>query len=474
MFDYIERNLRMTTYRTESDSMGQIQVDSSKYWGAQTERSLVHFSIGTDLIPIQVIHALALLKKAAAISNNALGELDDVKTKLIVQAADEVLSGKLDSEFPLRVWMTGSGTQSNMNVNEVISNRAIEIAGGQIGSKTPIHPNDHVNMSQSSNDTFPTAMYIATAIEINKHLLPTLNKFSASLWEKAKSWDSIVKIGRTHMQDAVPLTLGQEFSGYATAIDENISRIKTALNDVYQLAVGGTAVGTGINTHKDFAVTIAKHISELTGLPFITAPNKFAVQGAHDALVAMSGMLKTLANTLYKIANDIRILSCGPRAGLHELILPENEPGSSIMPGKVNPTQCEAMAMVAIQVIANDTAVTLGGASGYLEMNVYKPLMIYNILQSISIMNDSCNSFREYLLNGVKPNTKRIDYYLQNSLMLVTVLSPVIGYDKASKLAHYADEKECSLSEANLALGFLSADEFTKLVDPYKMAYPHK
>lgn len=464
----------MTTYRTESDSMGQIQVDSSKYWGAQTERSLVHFSIGTDLIPIQVIHALALLKKAAAISNNALGELDDVKTKLIVQAADEVLSGKLDSEFPLRVWMTGSGTQSNMNVNEVISNRAIEIAGGQIGSKTPIHPNDHVNMSQSSNDTFPTAMYIATAIEINKHLLPTLNKFSASLWEKAKSWDSIVKIGRTHMQDAVPLTLGQEFSGYATAIDENISRIKTALNDVYQLAVGGTAVGTGINTHKDFAVTIAKHISELTGLPFITAPNKFAVQGAHDALVAMSGMLKTLANTLYKIANDIRILSCGPRAGLHELILPENEPGSSIMPGKVNPTQCEAMAMVAIQVIANDTAVTLGGASGYLEMNVYKPLMIYNILQSISIMNDSCNSFREYLLNGVKPNTKRIDYYLQNSLMLVTVLSPVIGYDKASKLAHYADEKECSLSEANLALGFLSADEFTKLVDPYKMAYPHK
>jgi fumarate hydratase class II len=461
-------------YRIESDSMGEVQVESNRYWGAQTERSLVHFSIGHDLIPIAVIHALALLKKAAAITNNSLGMLDEAKTKLISQAADEILSGKLDAEFPLRVWMTGSGTQSNMNVNEVISNRAIEIAGGEMGSKTPIHPNDHVNMSQSSNDTFPTAMCIATTLQINQRLLPTLEKFSQSLWQKAKAWDNIVKIGRTHMQDAVPLTLGQEFSGYATMVDNNIARVKATLGDVYQLAVGGTAVGTGINTHKDFAVTIARQISELTAMPFVSAPNKFAVQGSHDALVATSASLKTLANSLYKIANDIRILSCGPRAGLHELILPENEPGSSIMPGKVNPTQCEAMTMVAVQVIANDVAVTMGGAGGYLEMNVYKPVMIYNLLQSIDILNDACNSFREYLLEGMVPNTKQIDYYLQNSLMLVTVLSPVIGYDKASKLAHYADENNCSLSEANLVLGFLYDEEFKKLVNPYKMAYPHE
>jgi len=463
----------MANYRTESDSMGEIQVESNKYWGAQTQRSLVHFSIGKDLIPIQVVHALTLLKKAAAISNNELGVLDNAKTKLIVQAADEVVSGKLDDQFPLRVWMTGSGTQSNMNVNEVISNKAIEISGGIMGSKTPIHPNDHVNMSQSSNDTFPTAMCIATALELNNNLLPTLVKLSASFWEKAKSWDNIVKIGRTHMQDAVPMTLGQEFSGYAIMIDDNILRIKMMLPDVYKLAVGGTAIGTGINTHKDFAITIAKHIGILTKLPFITAPNKFAVQGSHDALVSMSGMLRTLANSLYKIANDIRILSCGPRAGIHELILPENEPGSSIMPGKVNPTQCEAMAMVSLQVIANDLAVTMGGASGYLEMNVYKPLIIYNIIHSIDILNDSCNSFREYMLDGMKPNNKKIDYYLKNSLMLVTVLSPVIGYDKASKLAHYAEDKDCSLSEANQALKFLSDEEFAKLVDPYNMAYPH-
>lgn len=460
--------------RVESDSMGKIEVDSSRYWGAQTERSLHHFAIGKELIPMPVVYALTLLKKAAAISNHELGELDETRANLIVQAADEILAGKLDAHFPLHVWMTGSGTQSNMNVNEVISNRAIEIAGGQMGSKNPVHPNDHVNMSQSSNDTFPTAMCIATAIEINQHLLPALAKFSAALWEKATTWDNIVKIGRTHMQDAVPMTLGQEFSGYAVLIDDNINRIKSSLSDVYQLAVGGTAIGTGINTHKDFAVTIAKHISQLTSLPFVTAPNKFAAQGSHDPLVAISGMLKTLANTLYKIANDIRLLSCGPRAGIHELILPENEPGSSIMPGKVNPTQCEAMAMVAVQVMANDIAVTFGGAGGYLEMNVYKPLMIHNILQSVSILSDSCNSFKEFLLDGMKPNLKQIDYFMQNSLMLVTVFSPVIGYDKASQMAHYADEHDCSLSEANKVLGFLPEEEFKRLINPYKMAYPHK
>ena len=463
----------MATFRNESDSMGEIKVQNNHYWGAQTERSLHHFAIGSELIPLPVVHSLAILKKAAAITNQELGMLDEMRADLIIKAADEVISGKLDAEFPLHVWMTGSGTQSNMNVNEVISNRAIEISGGQLGSKNPIHPNDHVNMSQSSNDTFPTAMCMATAIQINKHLLPTLARFSISLWVKSAAWDHIVKIGRTHMQDAVPMTLGQEFSGYAQLIDDNIERIKYALNDVYQLAAGGTAIGTGINTHKDFAASVAKHISKLTGLPFVTAPNKFAAQGSHDPLVAMSGALKTLANTLYKIANDIRILSCGPRAGIHELILPENEPGSSIMPGKVNPTQCEAMAMVCVQVIANDTAITLGGAGGYLEMNVYKPVMIYNLLQSIELVNDSCNSFREFLLEGMEPNLKQIDALMNNSLMLVTALSPVIGYDKASQMAHYANEHDCSLSEANKVLGFLSDEEFKELINPYKMAYPH-
>ena len=460
--------------RIESDSMGKIEVESSRYWGAQTERSLHHFAIGKELIPLPVVHSLAILKKAAAISNKELSMLDEMRANLIIEAATEVIDGKLDEHFPLHVWMTGSGTQSNMNVNEVISNRAIEISGGEMGSKNPIHPNDHVNMSQSSNDTFPTAMCMATAIEINKCLLPALEKFSQSLWEKARKWDNIVKIGRTHMQDAVPMTLGQEFSGYAVLIDDNITRIKEGLKDVYQLAVGGTAIGTGINTHKDFATTIAQHISKLTNLPFITAPNKFAAQGSHDALVAISGALKTLANSLFKIANDIRILSCGPRAGIHELILPENEPGSSIMPGKVNPTQCEALAMIAAQVMANDIAVTIGGSGGYLEMNVYKPLMIHNILQSVSILSDGCNCFREFLLDGMEPNVKKIEYLMQNSLMLVTVFSPVIGYDKASQMAHYADKHDCSLKEANQALGFLSIEEFDSLINPYKMAYPHK
>lgn len=461
-------------YRTESDSMGEIQVPADKYWGAQTERSLIHFAIGQDLIPIAVIYALTLIKKAVAISNQKLGELDADKAELITQACNRILSGEFDDQFPLHVWMTGSGTQSNMNVNEVIANLAIEAAGGQLGSKTPIHPNDHVNMSQSSNDVFPTAMYIAVALEINNKLLPTLAEFAKDLWQKAQNWDAIVKIGRTHLQDAVPLTLGQEFSGYATLIDENIKRLQGTLSDVYKLALGGTAVGTGINTPSGFAAMACKEISQLTGLPFVSAKNKFAVHGSHDALVAVSAMLKTLANSLNKISNDIRLISCGPRAGIHELILPENEPGSSIMPGKVNPTQCEAMSMVAIQVMANDVAVSFAGSAGHLEMNVYKPQIIFNILQSITILNDACNSFRKHLLDGLQPNTKVIDKYLKHSLMLVTTLSPVIGYDKAAKLAHYANHHDCSLAEANKELKFLDAAEFNKLTDPYKMAYPHK
>jgi fumarate hydratase, class II len=459
--------------RVETDSMGSIEVDDSKYWGAQTQRSLEHFSIGSDLIPIQTVHALAILKKSAAMANQELGMLKGPIAKLIIQAADEVIEGKMDKEFPLHVWMTGSGTQSNMNVNEVISNKAIEIANGVPGSKTPVHPNDHVNMSQSSNDTFPTAMHISIVLEVNKLLLPALDNLSKELWKKVKEWDKIIKIGRTHMQDAVPLSLGQEFSGYASMIDSNIKRVKDGLVDLHELAVGGTAVGTGLNTHKDFAVTVAKVIAKITGCPFITAKNKFAAQGAHDSMVAFSGCLKTLAVSLFKISNDIRLLSCGPRAGFHELSIPSNEPGSSIMPGKVNPTQCEAMAMVSAQVMANDVAVNIGGASGYLEMNVYKPLIIFNILHSVEIISDSCNNFTKFLLIETKPNTKKIDQYLHESLMLVTALSPIIGYDKASKLAHYADDNDTSLNEANKALKFLSQEEFDKALDPYKMAYPH-
>jgi fumarate hydratase class II len=462
------------TKRIETDSMGEIEVDDQYYWGAQTQRSLRYFNIGKDKIPLAVIYALTLIKKAAAMTNLELGMLDEKLAKLIITAADEILAKKYDQHFPLHVWMTGSGTQSNMNVNEVISNLASELSGGKKGSKKPIHPNDHVNMSQSSNDVFPTAMYIAVALENNNRLLPSLDKLSGQLWKLSKEWDKIVKIGRTHMQDAVPMTLGQEFSGYATLIDQNIQRIRLAINGVYELAIGGTAIGTGINTHKDFATTIAATIRKLTGLPFISAPNKFAAQGSHDELVALSGAYKTLANTLYKIANDIRLLGSGPRAGINELLLPENEPGSSIMPGKVNPTQCEALSMVALQVIANDVAVTLGGSGGFLEMNVYKPLMIDNILQSITIMADGCTSFRLFLLNDLQANTKKIDYFMKNSLMLVTAFSPVIGYDNASKMAHYANVHECSLFEANQVLKFLSEEEFNKLLDPYKMAYPHQ
>ena len=455
--------------RIETDSMGKIEVSDNVYWGAQTQRSILHFSIGNGLVPKEVIRAMAIIKKAAAIANNELGILDTDKKDIIVKVADEIISGKLDAHFPLHVWMTGSGTQSNMNVNEVISNRAIELLGGKKGSKTPIHPNDHVNMSQSSNDSFPTAMYVATAYEITNKLIPAVEFMLADLDKKTKEWDGIVKIGRTHMQDAVPLTLGQEFSGYAALLKKNIIRIKASLTDVYELALGGTAVGTGLNAPVGFAEKVAQNIAKITGIPFVTAENKFEVQGSHDALVAMMGQLKTLANSLFKIANDIRLLSCGPRAGFHELILPENEPGSSIMPGKVNPTQCEAMAMVAAQVMGYDVAVGIGGSAGYLEMNVYKPLMIFNIIQSINIISDSCVNFTKYLLDGMQPNRDKIDYYLKNSLMLVTALSPVIGYDKSSKMAHHANENNISLEQANKNLGFLSEDEFNKIVDPYKM-----
>ncbi len=455
--------------RIETDSMGEIEVNSNKYWGAQTERSLIYFSIGNDLIPQEVIKAMAILKKASALANFELGLLKKNYKDLIAQAADEVIDGKHDDQFPLHVWMTGSGTQSNMNVNEVISNRAIELAGGILGSKDPIHPNDHVNMSQSSNDTFPTAMYIATAISVKKKLVPALQTIYTEMNSKVKEWEKIVKIGRTHMQDAVPLTLGQEFSGYAELLKQDISRLEAALTDVYQLAIGGTAVGTGLNAPKEFAQKACKHIAKITGLPFISAENKFAVQGSHDALVAMMAQIKVLANSLFKIANDIRLLSCGPRAGFHELLLPENEPGSSIMPGKVNPTQCEAMTMACVQVFGYDLAVTIAGSAGYLEMNVYKPLIIYNILQSINMLSDSCINFTRFTLAGTKPNKKKIEEYLHNSLMLVTALSPVIGYDKASKIAHYADKHNLSLSEANKALGFLPEDEFNQVVDPYKM-----
>ncbi|WP_395167556.1 class II fumarate hydratase [Francisella salimarina] len=456
-------------YRIETDSMGEVKVDDRYYWGAQTQRSIEHFSIGKDLMPIEVIKALAIIKKAAAITNNELGILPTNKRDIIVTVSDEIISGQLDNHFPLHVWMTGSGTQSNMNVNEVISNRAIELLGGKKGSKSPIHPNDDVNMSQSSNDAFPSAMYIATAFEINKQLLPALEYMYEDLKRKSNDWQAIAKIGRTHMQDAVPLTLGQEFSGYAALLEKNIERIKESLKDVYELVLGGTAVGTGLNAPNGFAEIVAKHIASITGLPFVTATNKFEVQGSHDALVAIMGQLKTLANSLFKIANDIRLLSCGPRAGFHELLIPENEPGSSIMPGKVNPTQCEAMAMVAAQVMGYDVAVGIGGSAGYLEMNVYKPLIIFNIIQSIKIISESCVNFTKYLLEGMTPNHDKIDFYLKNSLMLVTALSPVIGYDKASKMAHYADSNNLSLAEANNALGFLSEEEFSRAVDPYKM-----
>ncbi|MEB3288401.1 MAG: class II fumarate hydratase [Leptolyngbya sp.] len=457
--------------RQETDSMGAIAVPSDRYWGAQTQRSIRYFSIGQDKMPLAVVYAIATIKKASALANADLGKLPREKAEMIAQAADDILAAALDDHFPLHVWMTGSGTQCNMNVNEVIANRAIERAGGVLGSKTPIHPNDHVNMSQSSNDVFPAAMHIAAAQAMHQ-LIPSINRLRHALHEKANAWASIVKIGRTHMQDAVPLTLGQEFSGYVGMLDDNLNRLEALLPELYPLALGGTAVGTGLNAGPGFAEAAAQYIAKFTGMPFVTAPNKFTVMGAHDALVMTSGVLKTLAVSLYKIANDIRLLSCGPRAGFGELHLPENEPGSSIMPGKVNPTQCEALAMVAVQVMGYDAAVAFAGASGYLEMNVYKPLMIFNILQSARLMTDSSHNFTEFLVEGMAPNRKKIDQYVDNSLMLVTALSPVIGYDKASQIAHHAFEHDLTLKEAALALGYISAEDFDQAIDPRRMTQP--
>ena len=463
----------MSAIRTESDSIGEVSVPADKLWGAQTQRSLEHFSIGKDLIPREMITAYAILKKGAANANHAGKRLNDQTHGLIVKVCDEILTGQHHDMFPLHVWMTGSGTQFNMNVNEVISNRCCQLAGTALGSKTPVHPNDHVNMSQSSNDSFPSAMYIASAVNTVQRLIPAVTALRDAIAAKAAEWDDIVKIGRTHMQDATPITLGQEWSGYAGMLSDNLERINDALKSVYHLALGGTTVGTGINAAPGFADAAAAEIAKLTGLPFISAANKFTVQGAHDALVQLSGTFRTLAVSLYKIGNDIRLMSCGPRAGFAELMIPENEPGSSIMPGKVNPTQAEALTMIAVQVMANDVAVGFGGASGYLEMNVYKPLIIYNITHSITILADGCTNFRKFLVDGTKPNLKKINEYVGRSLMLVTALAPVIGYDKASKIAHFAVDHDLTLRDAALQLGFVSAEEFDRVVDPRKMVKPY-
>ena len=459
-------------FRTETDSMGPIEVPAEHYWGAQTERSLHHFNIGPDRMPRSMIRAFGLLKKAAAQVNQDLGKLAADKARLIVQAAEEVAAGKLDAEFPLRVWQTGSGTQTNMNANEVISNRAIELAGGKMGSKKPIHPNDDVNMSQSSNDTFPTAMHIAAAEEIVNLLMPAVQKLRDALHAKAEEFAGIVKIGRTHLMDAVPLTLGQEFSGYVAQLDADLKRIDAVLPDIYELAIGGTAVGTGLNTHPEFADRTAAKIAELTGLPFVSAPNKFAALAAHDALVMASGALRTLACSLMKIANDIRWMGSGPRCGLGELRLPENEPGSSIMPGKVNPTQSEAMTMVCLQVIGNDTAIAAAGTQGNFELNVFKPLIIHNLLHSITLLADACVSFTEFCVLGIEPDRERIAGYVANSLMLVTALSPHIGYDKAAKVAKKAHEENPTLRQAAVELGFVKPEEFDRYVQPNKMLAP--
>ncbi len=463
----------MPDIRKETDSLGEVEVAADKLWGAQTQRSLEHFSIGRDLMPREMIAAYAILKKAAANANHAGQRLDGQRHKLIVHVCDEILNGQHHDMFPLHVWMTGSGTQFNMNVNEVISNRCSQLAGTPLGSKTPVHPNDHVNMSQSSNDSFPSAMNIAAAVNVKQRLIPAVRALQDAIAAKAEQWKDIVKIGRTHMQDATPLTLGQEWSGYAGMLGDDRERMEDALKGVYRLALGGTAVGTGINAAPGFAEAVASEIAKLTGLPFVSAPNKFTVQGAHDALVQLSGTLRTLAVSLYKIANDIRLMSCGPRAGFAELEIPENEPGSSIMPGKVNPTQAEALTMIAVQVMANDVAVGFGGAGGYLEMNVYKPLIIFNITHSITIMTDGCTNFRKFLIEGTKPNLKKIKEYVDRSLMLVTALAPVIGYDKASQIAHYAMDNDLTLKAAALKLGFVTEEEFDRVVDPRKMTHPY-
>lgn len=462
----------MIKTRMETDSMGEIPVAADKYWGAQTERSLHHFNIGIDIMPREVTHAFGVLKKAAALTNFDLGKLTKDKAALIIQVAEEVAKGKLDAHFPLHVWQTGSGTQSNMNANEVISNRAIEIVGGQMGTKDPIHPNDHVNMSQSSNDTFPTAMHIAAAMAFVNKLLPAVRSLREGIATKMHAFKDIVKIGRTHLQDAVPLTLGQEFSGYVAQLDACIARIEHILPELYELALGGTAVGTGLNTHPQFAEKAAKHIAAITQLPFVSAPNKFTALASHEPLVMAHSCLKTLACALMKIANDVRWLGSGPRCGIGELILPENEPGSSIMPGKVNPTQAEAMTMVCAQVIGNDTTVAVAASQGNFELNVFKPVIIFNVLHSLNLLADTCHSFQEFCVHGLQVNHSMIDYYLQNSLMLVTALNQHIGYDQAAKIAKTAHHDNISLQEAAVKLGILTAEQFAQFVKPEEMLAP--
>jgi fumarate hydratase class II len=452
--------------------MGPIEVPADRYWGAQTARSLIHFSIGDDIMPRSMIRAIGILKDAAALTNADLGLLDPKLAELISQAAVEVTAGALDDHFPLRVWQTGSGTQTNMNANEVIANRAIELAGGVLGSKVPVHPNDHVNMSQSSNDTFPTAMHIAAVEQITHVLVPTVRALRDALALKVEAFADIVKIGRTHLMDAVPLTLGQEFSGYVAQLDADLKRIDACLPDLYELALGGTAVGTGLNAHGEFGARVAAHIAQITGLPFVTAPNKVAALAAHDALVQASATLRTLSVSLTKIADDIRWLGSGPRSGLGELVLPPNEPGSSIMPGKVNPTQCEAMIMVCIQVMGNDTAVAVAGSRGNLELNVNKPVIIRNVLHSITLLADSCQAFRRFAVDGLEPDRAQIQRHLENSLMLVTALNPLIGYDKAAQVAKKAHTEGTTLREAALALGHLSGEDFDRAVRPEDMTHP--
>jgi len=458
--------------RTETDSMGPIQVPADRYYGAQTARSLIHFAIGDDRMPAAVIRAFGIIKKASALVNQELGKLSSDKAELISRAADEVIAGKLDDHFPLRVWQTGSGTQSNMNVNEVIANRAIELAGGKLGSKSPIHPNDHVNMSQSSNDTFPAAMHIAAVEEIKDRLLPAVNKLRDALAAKSAEFSDVVKIGRTHLMDAVPLTLGQEFSGYVAQLDDGIQRIELTLPGLYELALGGTAVGTGLNTHPEFAERVAAKIAALTGQPFVSAANKFAALAAHDALVMASGALKTLACSLMKIANDIRWLGSGPRCGLGEITLPDNEPGSSIMPGKVNPTQCEAMTMVCCQVLGNDATIGIAGSQGNFELNVFKPVIIHNFLHSARLLADACQMFTDHCAVGIQANREQIRQSVNRSLMLVTALNPKIGYDNAAKVAKKAHAENKTLREAAIELGLLTGEEFDKLVRPEQMLGP--
>jgi fumarate hydratase, class II len=458
-------------FRRETDSMGEIEVPADRYWGAQTQRSLIHFNIGHERMPRELIRALGILKKAAAVVNKELGKLAEEKAKLIVAAADEVIAGKLDDHFPLRVWQTGSGTQTNMNANEVISNRAIEMAGGTLGTKKPIHPNDDVNMSQSSNDTFPTAMYIAAAEQLHK-LIPEVQRVHDAIVAKATEFKDVVKIGRTHLQDATPLTVGQEMSGWANLLARDVERLKLSLPGLFDLAIGGTAVGTGLNSHPEFGDRAAKKIAELTGLPFKSHPNKFAALSAHDEIVFASGALKTLAGSLMKIANDIRWLASGPRCGLGELVLPENEPGSSIMPGKVNPTQSEAMTMVAVQVFGNDVTITFAGSQGNFELNVFKPVMIHNLLQSIRLIHYACHGFVDYCIAGMEINRAKIEEHLQHSLMLVTALNPYIGYDKAAQVAKNAHKKGVGLRESAIELGYLTGEEFDRYVKPEEMTHP--